>query len=1093
MPERCQFWYLNKFAIIFHLIPDKHTMASKQGSTDKITGNGGNTALYITKSNGSKQAEEDLKQLADIAFKANNPLELYAGKNLNSKLVDSLLQDSKIRIIEDSQFGDDIKNVMPVSLPLGNEPGIICRWASVANKAFNGNNVVVADGKLPQKTSMPVRYFAYLANFWSRLFIGTNAKMSSCEVVVLSKHDFKNLVIDKGITNNWQIASLAEKEGLATRAAFELQSKDFVFGDGMREFGKGLWQGLKSIYHRFYQAAYLGQEKRTWQDINAPVYRRIFGIAATLLLAVMCFISPDYNVTWDEPNHNNYSQDVLDYYISMGEDTSMFDFYAEGHRDNYTNVFYGMSIDVASSAVNRVLGLDEKIEPKDVLGITFTGDIVDSLYNNRYKRYTVDDNGNIEHRTLGTVHASGKTLSEVKSMLREKLQARSVAASVSVCFSSFKPHHNEFVTRHLLNAIIGFLGILFTALLVRLLSGWMPAIIALLAITCSPSFFGHCFNNPKDIPFATGYIMSLYYLCLMLKQLPRVHHQTKVMLAVAIGFTLSIRVQGVLPLGFLVVFTGLHWLMTQLKSKDKKINIYFRNFLVVAIVGYILGILFWPFALRDPISGPIKAFKEFSQFSYLTYYELFEGVRIFDKPWYYEPKLIMLTAPLAVLLGILPGLLLGWKNKGKVHFLMLALLVLATFGPSLYLIYKKSYVYNGWRHFIFIYPPLVALAVLGWYWLASLFRNAGLKLVILGIVALTFVKPGIWSIANHPYQYLYFNEIAGGVKGAQGMYELDYWNQTPRAAFEWLIKNKPEVLQGELKVNSNNIQEALKTFVPEGKKVKYAWTREYEWADNDWTYAIWTTRTLSKNQILGGYWPPKGTIHEIKVDGVTVAAVVRADNNYSSMAKKYLNKNRGDSALYFYEKAYAYNPLEEEYARGIANACKLMGKTDSAIMFYNKAIALRDGNYDAYQSIGEIYYTRAMMQNAEKPDPKLLDLAFINLKLAYQYKKNVSAPLYMGEVRLYQDNATEAKDYFNIFIQQYPNEGRGYLGLAKSQLMLNETDSASINLQYAIQLEPRNPEPYRLLGMELQKAGRAKEAEQFLNEYYKLSGMPVQP
>jgi tetratricopeptide (TPR) repeat protein len=793
----------------------------------------------------------------------------------------------------------------------------------------------------------------------------------------------------------------------------ELQADDFSFGEGIKAFFKGFGQGFKAIINSFFKTAETTNRNSNWLDINHKGYKRIFGITATALLALMCFISFDYNITWDEPNHNTFSKDVLKYYTSMGDDTTMFDFQKEGHRDYFTNVYYGMSIDVFSAAIN-----------------------------------------------------------------------------------SFLDSENDFKVRHFVNAIIGFLAILFTALVVRLFSGWLPALVALIAMICSPSFFGHCFNNPKDIPFAAGYIMAIYYLVRLLKELPNARHQTKVMLAISIGFAISIRAGGLLLLFYLGLFLFLHWLFT----RNKKVNMiqsmkpYLITGIIIAIAGYLIGIAMWPYALRQPLTGAIKALREFEKFSYLTYYELFEGVRLFDKPWYYEPKLIMLTAPLAVLAGFFLGILFGIFKKGKLHLLMMGVLVIATLFPTSYAIYKNSYVYNGWRHFIFIYPSLMALAILGWYWLAAMFKNSKVQLAVMAIVTLTLLKPGIWSIANHPYQYLYYNEIAGGVEGANGNYELDYWNQTPRKAFEWLVKNKPEILGGDVKVSSNNIQEALKTFVPEGKNVKYAWTREYEWANNDWSYAIWTTRTLSKNQIVGKYWPPKGTIHEVKVDGVTVAAVVQSENKnyFGYMGNKYIKKNNGDSALYFYTKALEWNPYEEEYARGMANALKIKMSLDSSVMFYKKALELRDGNYEAYLSLGELYYTKAMMKDQQNPDKQLLELAFENLTLAHKYKKNLSAPLLMGEIRLQENNPDEAKKYFNVFLQTYGNEGRGYLGLAKSQLMLNESDSAYVNLQYAIQLQPKNPEPYYILGTELKKAGHAKEAEQYLNEYIKLSGMPMQ-
>lgn len=43
---------------------------------------------------------------------------------------------------------------------------------------------------------------------------------------------------------------------------------------------------------------------------------------------------------------------------------------------------------------------------------------------------------------------------------------------------------------------------------------------------------------------------------------------------------------------------------------------------------------------------------------------------------------------------------------------------------------------------------------------------------------------------NHPYEYAYFNEINGGVKGANGYYETDYQQLGASASFNWLVNSK---------------------------------------------------------------------------------------------------------------------------------------------------------------------------------------------------------------------------------------------------------------------------------------------------------------
>lgn len=974
--------------------------------SDKIKSNGSNTAIYIVSSNGSPQAEEDLIQLAEICIKPNHPLELYSDQSLKSKEIENLIQNGKIKIINGVTFDENIKNVIPLKLPLANEPSLYLKWSQKANKVFVPNKVVVADGLLPQKAGFLQKYLHYISNFWGKLFSGVESNLSTCEAVLMPLDLFEKIVLKNKIKDAWHISALTEKEQLNTPVSFDLGPNDFVFGDGLKSAVKNKLLGFKLFWSSFFKVTNIKEESSAWTNINAPIYKKTFAVLCLTLLIGMAYTSKDYNVTWDEPAHNEFSKHVIKFYTSFGSDTTMFD----PKISEFGKLSYGSSVDLVIRAVNNVFGFE-----------------------------------------------------------------------------------NEYYARHLIDSIIGFFLVLFTALLVRRLSGWLPAVITVIALFASPSLYGHFFNNSKDIPFATGYIMSIYYLVKLLQELPKPKHQTKVMLAIAIGFALSVRVGALLIFGYMVIFIGLYWLLFQFKKNaNKSFKTHIKTIVVISISAYIFGIFFWPYALRQPLTGVFNALKQFEKFGLLTYYELFEGVRLYEKPWYYIPKMILITAPVGLLFGVFIGPIINWFKKDTLGKLILFLLIFSTVFPLAYAIYKKSYVYNGWRHFLFIYPTLTVLSVLAWHQIGLFFKNKTVRLVIWGVFIASLISPIAWNIKNHPYQYMYFNEIIGGIKGAHGNYDLDYWNQTPREAFEWLVKNKPEILgkdnngNPKFKINANSNQEALKTFVEAGKDVPCLWTREMEWMNNNWDYAIWSTRTLSKNQILDGYWPPKGTIHVINVGGVPITAIVKAENHYGHKGNQYLKKNNGDSALYFYKLAYQYNPLEEEFARGVANAYKLKMQLDSALYFYNIAIKLKIGNYDALQSVGEVMYTQAMMKNPNSPDLNLLTKAYDNLSQAFKNKKNASAPLLMGEIKLLQNQNDLARNHFYSFLETYGNVGRGYLGLGKAQLRLNELDSAFMNLQYAIQLEPNNAEAYYYMGTELEKIGKKKEAEQFLNEYMKI-------
>lgn len=44
-------------------------------------------------------------------------------------------------------------------------------------------------------------------------------------------------------------------------------------------------------------------------------------------------------------------------------------------------------------------------------------------------------------------------------------------------------------------------------------------------------------------------------------------------------------------------------------------------------------------------------------------------------------------------------------------------------------------------------------------------------------------------IALHPYEYIYFNRLSGGLVAAENQYETDYWGLSVREAMEWLNNN----------------------------------------------------------------------------------------------------------------------------------------------------------------------------------------------------------------------------------------------------------------------------------------------------------------
>ena len=84
-------------------------------------------------------------------------------------------------------------------------------------------------------------------------------------------------------------------------------------------------------------------------------------------------------------------------------------------------------------------------------------------------------------------------------------------------------------------------------------------------------------------------------------------------------------------------------------------------------------------------------------------------------------------------------------------------------------------LYDGMRHFLFLIPPVCLLAALGARHVAERLRARGLGGVGVAVVTLLIAAPLVSVVRLHPYQTSYFNVVAGGLAGAEGRFEVDYW------------------------------------------------------------------------------------------------------------------------------------------------------------------------------------------------------------------------------------------------------------------------------------------------------------------------------
>lgn len=118
------------------------------------------------------------------------------------------------------------------------------------------------------------------------------------------------------------------------------------------------------------------------------------------------------------------------------------------------------------------------------------------------------------------------------------------------------------------------------------------------------------------------------------------------------------------------------------------------------------------------------------------------------------------------------------------------ILALGIFFAPVYAIVFKSVHYDAIRHFLFIVPAMAVFVAIEITAITEWLREHKplIAYCVYGVIAIGVLLP-VWQMVKlHPYQYVYYNQFVGGLPGANGQYETDYWATSYKEAAE-LISN----------------------------------------------------------------------------------------------------------------------------------------------------------------------------------------------------------------------------------------------------------------------------------------------------------------
>ncbi len=343
---------------------------------------------------------------------------------------------------------------------------------------------------------------------------------------------------------------------------------------------------------------------------------------------------------------------------------------------------------------------------------------------------------------------------------------------------------------HLLGALTGLAGVAACGWTARLLAGPRAGTAATALLLATPIWFGHAFNNPKDIPFASASAVALLCLVRVVQRWPAVPWRWTVALGIAAGLAAGVRVGGLVLLGYLAAVAAGHAALTLLRPGPLRSLLpraagpALRVALPAAAIGYAAMLAAWPWAQRAPLTRPWQALGAMSRFAWdglVPYRGLLEASDAL--PASYAPTQLALQLPELVLplvaLAALAGLAAvttrrdGWPRAAAPW----AIVALAAGFPLAYVAIRGAVLYDGARHLLFVVPPLVVIAAAGLdrAWAAAARAPRWLHAPLVALLLAALAAPAVTAARMLPYPHAYYNAFVGGPRGAQGRYALDEW------------------------------------------------------------------------------------------------------------------------------------------------------------------------------------------------------------------------------------------------------------------------------------------------------------------------------
>ena len=351
--------------------------------------------------------------------------------------------------------------------------------------------------------------------------------------------------------------------------------------------------------------------------------------------------------------------------------------------------------------------------------------------------------------------------------------------------------------RHLLTHLFFLAGGGFCYLLaLRMFGSRALALVAMALFLLHPRLYAHSFHNTKDIPGLVMFMVSLY---LAHRAFRRDSLAAFLLCGVSVGLLVNIRITGALLLAAVLVPRVLDAAFANRAGERGRVLLSAAAFALAAMLTlHATHLGLW----TDPPGQFMEMIRGLATRIWATH-NLFRGEWLYSPdgpPFAYLPVWVGITTPPATLLLALAGAVgVAWRGARRPRdllrntpqrfgLLLIALPVVVATAIAV----LGSNTFHGWRHWYFLYAPVVLLAIIGLRQLVSVrgrWVRAGAYALAGAAIAVALVS----MVRIHPLQSVSFTFLTDRTtpEGLASRYDLDYWDQAHHDVLAAIVGDHP--------------------------------------------------------------------------------------------------------------------------------------------------------------------------------------------------------------------------------------------------------------------------------------------------------------